>query len=85
MSKEITRAVEVGGVELSVTFDYTKSTKGKLDGPWEYCYPAEPAEIDIIGIVLAGNDITDMLNNAAVDAILENLLDLMVEEGRDYG
>jgi len=40
------------GVKIELELDYTPMRPGKFDGPWENCYPTEPAEFEIIGKVI---------------------------------
>jgi hypothetical protein len=38
-------------IEVTIEYDYSPGTRGKLTGPWEDCYPAEGAEITITDVI----------------------------------
>jgi len=38
------------GLPVEIQYYFTPAVPGKTDGPWEGCYPAEPAEIEVLSL-----------------------------------
>lgn len=70
--------VELDGneVDCRVEFTYYPGDPGRLSGPPEDCYPPEPPEFEICRVLVDGNDVIELLDEAALDALA-----LRIEDG----
>jgi hypothetical protein len=57
-------------IEVNITAEVTPITTGKYSGPPEYCYPAEPGDVEII-------------QSTAMDQSVMSLTDEEEEEAKD--
>ena len=62
------------GLELTVYFDYKLFVPGRLDGPWEDCYPDDHEELDIRQILHEGHEITTIIGTEAWNNIHDILI-----------
>ena len=67
----------IKGVELELEFNYTPGKPGKLDGPWEYCYPDEFAGVEMLAINIVYIDTLDL------KMVCINIMDLLSDEVKD--
>lgn len=70
-------------MEVDIDFDYTPETRGRFSGPPEDCYPTEPENLDVHGVVLTGKffrvpaDVTDKVDLRQIeDAIIDEVRDM---------
>lgn len=61
----------ISGIDLEVEYVYHPELPGKLSGPPETCYPAEPEEVEIYQIKPFGTQITlaGIISDSAIKKI----------------
>lgn len=73
--------------EIPVRVDivyYKKEVPGKYDGPWEHCYPTEPAEADVDIKTLKGYNVPKALYKHISEKEWEELENKAIEH-MSYG
>lgn len=64
-------------IEIVVEYDYHKGSPGRLSGPPEHCYPAEPAYVEIIAVMHKGVDIEPYLHDDTMIDIEQQIEDIV--------
>lgn len=57
------------GLTFGADVNYTPGDPGRTYGPPEYCYPAEPDELEFISLTCEGKDAMFLLNSTCADEI----------------
>jgi hypothetical protein len=62
--------------ECEIEYEYTPEDPGRTAGPWEHCYPPEPAQVElnevrIFQLVGMGKDVLDLLDPQEVSRLEE--------------
>jgi predicted secreted Zn-dependent protease len=75
-------------IEIVVEYDYHKGSPGRLSGPPENCYPAEPAYVEIISVMHNGVDIERYLHDDTMidieQAIEDHVTGQAAADEQDY-
>lgn len=71
------KIVDVWSIPFEVDFDGTPFRPARTGGPPEKCYPAEGGEAEINSVSLAGNDLTELLSEAVMLKIQEDLTEYL--------
>lgn len=66
--------VYIDDAALEVKFYFYPGQSAKLSGPWELCYPEEPAEIEIESITTSGNIFELLLDSEKVIERIEDYI-----------
>lgn len=61
MSHSVTLELDFFGSVLTVVGSYTPGTPGKLTGPWEDSYPAEPSEFEVEDVLAGEVSVYEMM------------------------
>lgn len=71
---EINKTIDIGDVTFEINFNYYPASRGAREGGLQL-EPDEPAMAEINEISLAGNDVTELLDDKIIEKIEEKLLD----------
>lgn len=87
MTRTIRQCVDFGEcgekyVDFEVDYRPYRPAKGMF-GPWEHAQPEEPAEVDIVGATIGGNNALFLFDAEALRLFSESLLKAIAEEDRE--
>lgn len=58
-------------IDLEVFGTFIPGSPGRLSGPPEFCYPAEPDDFEVETVTHEGSDILPLMSDEVVETVIE--------------